>query len=115
MGELTQPTMSVIVGVGPRRAETTGLSPIKSTIKSRHPDIPGNFGRAWPVFIFHEIRSCSTSPVGIFKFFFLNFRIETVLDAVSVEQLLQQGCGVGPGNARNGNQLQQLMDSSDSW
>ena len=47
--------------------------------------------------------------------FFLNFRMETVLDAVSVEQLHQQGCGVGPGNARNGNQLQQLMDSSDSW
>ena len=32
---------SVMDGVGPRRAETTGSSPIKSTIKSRHPDIPG--------------------------------------------------------------------------
>ena len=43
--------------------------------------------------------------------------METVLDAVSVEQLHQKGCGVGPRNARNelGNQLQQLMDSSDSW
>ena len=59
------------------------------------------------------LRRSETSPVGIFKVF-LNFRIETVLDAVSVEQLHQQGCGVGPGNARNGNQLQQLMDSSDS-
>ena len=68
----------LVSGRDGRRQEARISNPIKSTIefiKSRHPDIPVNFGRAWPFFIFHEIRSCSTSPVGIFKVF-LNFRKE---------------------------------------